>query len=157
MLQAPPSKRGKAEPSAHEFKSPTTATHSPRLVHPSNPLPWRIADTKQMCCVLSCHDTELLKETLRTQRFSLNLIFNTTWYLINCRIMCNGNVIILWQNVWVLTLSRCLSEVGFTIQFPQGLAYRKSDSGLVFLVMQKACLPHHRILENVPDFYILDN
>lgn len=92
---SPFSERGKAEPSAHEFKSPTAA---PRLVHPSNPLPWRIADTKQMCCVLSCHDTELLKETLRTQRFSLNLIFNTTWYLINCRIVCNGNIIIWWQN-----------------------------------------------------------
>lgn len=60
----PFSERGKAEPSSHEFKSPTTATHSTQPVYPSNPLPWRIADTKQMCCVLSCHDTELPKETL---------------------------------------------------------------------------------------------
>lgn len=59
---SPHLERGKAEPSPHEFKSPTSATHSLRPDHPSNPLPLQITDTKQMCCSLS-PDTKLLEDS----------------------------------------------------------------------------------------------
>lgn len=81
----------------------------PTIVPPSNSLPCWLAETKQMCYILSYHDTPK-KKTLRILRYRMNLILNSTWYPINCRFV--GNTIIWWQNDWDVTLSRFLGGWG---------------------------------------------
>lgn len=95
----------------------------PTIVPPSISLTCWLAETKQMCYVLSRHDTP--KKPLRI------LIFNGTWYPISCRVV--GNTIIWWQNDWDVTLSRFRGGgVSLNTWLPPDRAKRKSDSGWGF-------------------------
>lgn len=92
------SDRGKAEPSAHEFKSPNAATHSHSTSSTLQPFAAVVSLTLSRCAAF------YLVVTLGYQRGNIGLnrnliffFFTTTWYPLNYRIVCDGNSITQWQ------------------------------------------------------------